>query len=512
MIDYRRYAAALEEIARQRPAAVRKHVCEHPKYLASFLALEVRDFHLDILEDAIRFRETLTLAPRGAGKSLMTIVVAAFLLVAWPGDWGEEMPSPEEFWAGADVNPSNLRVLIVGASTRNAVNMLSHLATMLRASQMERIFGCLQGERWTANFLDTSFRKSIAQREPSATAQGMQGRIRSIHADLLIADDLVGVDTASKKSQRKNLVHRWNTEVVFVRESHARTIYCGTRYHVEDFWGRLCDQYADGKFPNVCRIQALQGDPQQSYWEEHAPLEYLMELRDEVGHLAFELQMQQTAENITGGLYQAEWLEDELRFEDLTEAQKARAVTVIGLDPSTTSSADSDPSCFVVLTVVKPRDATDRPLFLVREVVHARQMSVLQMVQVGARLYKKYSAVRLGIEVVGGFELVAQRFREEAPWLKLALIRPGGRGAKSKEDIARSFTPFFELGLVRFEPATARNGIDYLRQELMAFGNGSGHDDSVDAFHVALRALGGGARTRGVGSGVKLHKLGIWGR
>jgi phage terminase large subunit-like protein len=133
------------------------------------------------------------------------------------------------------------------------------------------------------------------------------------------------------------------------------------------------------------------------------------------------------------------------------------------------------------------------------------------MVEVGARLYKKYNAVRLGVEVVAGFELVAQRFREEAPWIRLALIRPGGRGARSKEEVARSYQPLFELGLVRFEPATTKNGIDYLKQELMAF-PGSEHDDAVDAMNVAFRTLGGGARTRGVGGAVKLHKLGIWRR
>jgi hypothetical protein len=138
--------------------------------LMRLLGYQVADCHMSMLIHQESAEKTLTLAPRGIGKSTsMTVVRTIFELL---------------------LNP-NIRILIVSNTQTQAETFLREVKQHFeRNEKFIEVFGDMIGTKWDTKEIDIKMRTTFAK-ESNVTCLGVGGAIIGRHYDLIIGDDLV---------------------------------------------------------------------------------------------------------------------------------------------------------------------------------------------------------------------------------------------------------------------------------------------------------------------------------
>jgi len=473
-------ADGLQDFADERPDVARRWIEKHPANLMAYMGWAVEPFHAAGLDDALRYRESMWLAPRGSGKSTaLGVIFPAWLGLAKP----ENMhPSIGYLFEGAprQIGPHNIRIALTSNSADNAANLLWQIKSILTSPRVEKLFGLMEGRRWKDVRADTALRTE-SLRESTYTALGLGSKVTGGHYDFVVADDWVTEDNARTETQRRRLNDFWKFTVAPTREPWGRTIVNGTRYHPADWYGEVRDMHSRGLWQHVRRTRALEGDPPRSYWPEVYSVQKLLEIREQIGAIAFETQYQNEIDLLLGEFFERPWLENFAKWDDLPESERAKARTVIALDPAIKAGPRNDFSVFTVLSYVAP-------YFYVRRILRG-QWTQHELIQRALWMNEKYHPTQFGIEVVQGQEWLIQEMRRTAKAVPARPLIPQQHRGKDKVGRASQVRRHFELGRVKIEEPNVDNGIGRLIEEMMAFPTASdvpGMDDCVDSLVWAM--------------------------
>lgn len=487
----------LEELAKIKPDVARAFVQRHPANLMVYMDWEVEAFHRQAFDEALSHSESLWLAPRGSGKSTtLGVFLPSWLAISPPEMWDSSIPNlfPD---APSPIGPHNIRIALTSNSVENAASLLWQSKAILQSPKIEKLFGRLAGNRWKDVKADTSLR-TTDHREATFTALGLGSTIAGGHYDFEIVDDWVTEDNARTALQRRRLADFWKFTVAPTREPWGRTVADGTRYHPDDFYGDVRKWQEAGLWSHVRRTRALEGDEgsYRSYWPEIYPVERLLRIREEIGSLAFSTQYQNEVDQLLGEFFERGWCERFVKWSEVPKEDRAKAKTVIALDPSIKAGPRNDFSAFVVLSYIAP-------YFYVRQVLRG-QWTQHELIQRALYLNKVYRPAILGVEVVQGQEWLVQELKRTTT-IPVRSLRPQQFRGKDKIGRASQVRKNFELARVLFETPTLANGIGRLLEEMLAFSPAAGYtpgkDDCVDALvwalllmsrpQVRLRKLGG---------------------
>jgi len=165
-------------------------------------------------------RRKLILVPRGHLKS--SIITKAFAIQTLLED-------------------PNKRILISNQVWDKAREMLSEIKEFLTTkSHLPALFGKFESARWNADEIAIRQRKK-ALSSPSIGTTGTEAETTSSHYDLIIADDLHGLQNVQTKEQRDK-VKRYYRSLIDLLEPAGCLILVGTRWHLDDLYQDILDQ------------------------------------------------------------------------------------------------------------------------------------------------------------------------------------------------------------------------------------------------------------------------------
>jgi phage terminase large subunit-like protein len=488
---------------------------------------DVEPFHWDGLNDALNFRESFWLAPRGAGKSTaVAVFVPAWLALIDPAFMAQEI---RELNGGYGlfpnsprmVGPWNIRIALSSNSEQKAIGLHFQVQQILIGQKVQSIFGLQAGRRWKETVSEVKARKAGREqlaidytmqvlqpqgkllpldlleyesgelREGTFTVLGLGSTVAGGHYDAGVFDDWVTEENARTPVQRDKLQSFYATTVRGTLEPWSKQIGAGTRYHPADWYQTIRQWVEKGLWGTLRRTRALymaadpegpvdfsQVDQLRSYWPENYPVDELLKIREQIGAVAFATQYQNETDLMLGDFFDPKHLEVFTHWDQLPPQDRLKAKTVITCDPAIKGGKKNDYTAFVVTSYIAPN-------FYVRKVLRG-QWTEEEFLQHWSMLCAEYRPERVGIEVIQGLEWVLPKLRPRCgigAYFK-ALYPQSYRG-KDKEGRASAARTFMEQGRIFFDTPTPQNGVGRLIDECMAFPNAEnipGMDDCVDAF------------------------------
>lgn len=507
----RERAGLFEDAVRRHPDVVRDWLCSRPENLQLYLGWEVEDFHKKAFDDSMASKDMFWLAPRGSGKSTsLGIFKPTWLSIAPPEKWAPELRGKYEsgeFWPGAprDIGPHNIRVAMTSNSAERANSMLWQAKAILTDPRVCAAFdGSLASDsRWKEEAADTRLRTDRQVREATFTALGLGSKQAGGHYDVLVLDDWVTEDNARTEQRRQRLSDFWKFTVKGTQEPWGRRIGCGTRYHPNDWYEEVRDWVKRGLWKRMRVTPALfdgADGEQRSYWPSVYPVSRLLEIREEIGPVAFATQYQNAVDLMFGNFFSREAVERYRKWAEFPEKDRALARTVATCDPGIKDGPRNDFTAFVVASCISPY-------------IHARRClrgkwTLDQTVEQAKRLWAQYKFDELGVEVVQGQEWLVQALRRECSFRVRPLIPVQFRG-KDKPGRANHARTFFDRGQITFEEPSTENGVARLVEEMLSWepsNRAPGVDDCADAM-VWLVLMLTSAKTRLVRMGRRARRV-----
>lgn len=208
-------------------------------------------------------------------------------------------------------NNPNIRILIVSNSAAQAQGFLREIKDKITKSvKYRKMFGELfpedlknPGEKWTDR--EIIVRRSATYKDPTVSAMGAGGAILSKRADIIICDDILNLDNTRTADQREKIKQWYNEVLMPVLEPDGIIINVGTAWNLEDL---LHEQLKNPNYDVHRRYKAL-GEGNQPLWPQRWPFEKLMELKQELGSIAFNKSYQNEALASEDAVFKQGWLE-----------------------------------------------------------------------------------------------------------------------------------------------------------------------------------------------------------
>ena len=178
----------------------------------------------------------LALVPRAHQKSHCAAVYAAWMVIKQP-------------W---------ITILYVSATADLAEKQLYAIKNILDSKIVKRYWPDLldpdegKREKWAVGEIcvDSPIRKEEGVRDPTVKASGLTAGITGFHADAVFIDDAVTPNNAYTKEGRKK-VEMMYSQLSSIKNSHAKTVIVGTRYHPKDLYATvqetMLERYKEGE-------------------------------------------------------------------------------------------------------------------------------------------------------------------------------------------------------------------------------------------------------------------------
>lgn len=145
------------------------------------------------------------------------------------------------------LNNPNIRILLANQVWDKSREMLSEIKGHLEGkSELPKLFGNFVSGRWNEEKIEVAQRtKSLAA--PTIGTTGVEAEMTSTHFDLIILDDLMGLQNYKTKDQRDK-VRAFYRSMINLLEPNGTLIVLGTRWHQDDIYQTILDnerQYYD---------------------------------------------------------------------------------------------------------------------------------------------------------------------------------------------------------------------------------------------------------------------------
>ena len=436
----------------------------------------VMDLHKSIISNISSNNTTMDLAPRGHGKSTVGDV---------------------DFCITKILRNPNIRIMIGSKTQTQAEAFLKEIRTHFEQNvDLHRVFGDWHTGKdnvWNDREFTVN-KRTMIKKEATVTALGASGAVISKHFDIIIGDDIVGLENARTERQRANLKEWFYSSLVPTLEPDGEIHILGTRYNPLDLYEELIKS---GNYQvNIQRaIQIVNGE-EKSLWEEKFTLEKLRQIRAESGKIIFNMQYQNDTELAKGKIFKAQYfryyeeykldydfLKAKIRIKNAEGIDQWKKVRVyMGADLAISESESSNNDYFVLMMIGVDEDRN----VYVLEYVKERLTFNTQLNTIISYGRDKYPMVeRVGVETVAYQKSLAQELR------RLSLL-PIININTSKDKVTRAMrrSANFENHKVFF-----REGMDDLEECLLLFPEVE-HDDLFDALDFAMSMADAGNEIR----------------
>ncbi len=396
----------------------------------------IEPYHLKLLKNHLSSNRTLSMGPRGSGKSyILTTAYSIMNLLKYP----------------------EKSIAVACKKQGQAQDLIRQIKNYFQEDHVKELFGNLQGDLWNETSLNLSNKVDKTQLEPSITAAAVSADTSFIskHFDIIILDDIVGVENSATVGQREKLISFYNSTIVPASKPKTEIHCIGTHYHWSDFWVYL----ENLKVYKILKMQAINNG--KSYWPEWVSYEALIKKKKEIGTKDFNMQYQMKVDRQNGGIFKSKWI----KTYSILPNEKFQ--TIISVDPAISRKDGAD---YFVISVCK----YDRlgNMYVVDQV--RDKLSVKEQVNLIKTFTVTYpDAIRVGIESVAYQQALYQLCREE-----------GIRGVvpiktiKDKVSRFNSFSARLEAGEVFINKNLPT--LDILTEEMIDF-PGATHDDTIDS-------------------------------
>ena len=337
-------------------------------------------------------------------------------------------------------------------------------------------------------------KRSIIKKEATLTALGASGAVISKHFDVIIGDDLVGLENARTEKQRSNLKEWFYSSLFPTLEPDGEIHILGTRYNPLDLYEDLIK--SKDYVVNTQRAIRVVNGKKVSLWEEKFSLERLEAILKQSGKIIFNMQYQNDTELAKGKIFKAQYFRyyEEYKIDYDFQTAKVRIKTEDGIDQwikvrlcfgcdLAISEKEQDKGDYFVLMVIGV-DA-DHNVYVL-DYVKERLTFNTQLNTIIDYGRNKFPMVeRIGVETVAYQKSLAQELR------RLSLL-PIININTSKDKVTRAMrrSANFENHKVYF-----REGMDDLEECLLLFPEVD-HDDLFDALDFAMTMADGGNEIR----------------
>ncbi len=136
-------------------------------------------------------------------------------------------------------NP-NIRILIANGVWDMARKFLDEIKAQLENSQLKYLFGDFVSARWNADEIIVRQRtKSL--KEPTIMTTGVEAETTGGHYDLIILDDLMGLQNTQTPEQREK-VKKFRRSMLNLLEPKGLLIEVMTRWHLDDTFSEILEK------------------------------------------------------------------------------------------------------------------------------------------------------------------------------------------------------------------------------------------------------------------------------
>ena len=484
MLDYSKVQIVedmLEE-ADNRDAMI-KHLIENSAFEVAYYLVcryitkrNVMELHKSIISNIAGSKSTLDLAPRGFGKSTVGDV---------------------DYCITNILRDPNIRIMIGSKTQTQAEAFLKEVRSHFEQNvDLIRIFGDWRKSKdnvWNDREFTVN-KRTVIKKEATLTALGASGAVISKHFDIIIGDDLVGLENARTERQRANLKEWFYSSLFPTLEPDGEIHILGTRYNPLDLYE---DLIKSGSYVvNIQRAINVQDGEEKSLWEEKFTLERLKQIRADSGKIIFNMQYQNDTELAKGKIFKAKYFRyyEEYKLDYDFQTAKVRIKTAEGIDQwikvrvyfgcdLAISEKETDNNDYFVCMVV---GVDDEKNVYVLEYVKERLTFNTQLNTIISYGRDKYPMVeRIGVEANAYQKALSQELR------RLSLL-PIININTSKDKVTRAMrrSANFENCKVFF-----REGMDDLEECLLLFPEVD-HDDLFDALDFAMNMADGANEIR----------------
>jgi predicted phage terminase large subunit-like protein len=421
-----------------------------------------KQYHWDWAALCIRERECGVVAPRGHGK---TSRIGAPIVAWWT------IHHPDEAWLITSYSPSLARATVTDIADR-----LQREWWAPGRPGPGYVYPGLVSKALTGHPAEICYSTRAAGRtDPNIRGAGILGEgITGFHYDGVLADDVVGTETARTAGAMERLERFWGQKLMPTLTGKKRLWRMFTLYSPQDLNARaidrglpICDEHRSAV------IGDLQDDDCQVLDENYHDLESLRAIRAEIGAVDFALQFQNDTSAAEGAFFRREWLECAA---DGTEPAQLERVVLTG-DLAYSGGAGSDYTALVVAG--RDRRGTYHLLDLVRH----RYDSISQTADAIQRLHRAWKphvvATEAGPGAMNQLHHQLDRLLRDRGISGLKRLRAAG----NKEQRAAGLQARLETGVWKI-PVAGTGVYAALRGELLSFPRGE-HDDMVDALAYA---------------------------
>lgn len=484
MLDYGR-VQIVEEMLEQadNKDAMIKYLIENASFEVAYYLVctyitkrSVQELHKSIISNISSNKSTLDLAPRGFGKSTVGDV---------------------DYCITRILRDPNIRIMIGSKTQTQAQAFLKEIRTHFEQNEnLLRVFGDWKTHKdnvWNDREFTVN-KRNIIKKEATVTALGASGAVISKHFDIIIGDDLVGLENARTERQRANLKEWFYSSLFPTLEPDGEIHILGTRYNPLDLYE---DLIKSGSYTvNIQKaIQVVDG-VECSLWEDKFTLEKLKQIRADSGKIIFNMQYQNDTELAKGKIFKAKYFKyyeeykldydfqtAKIRIKNAEGVDQWKKVRVyMGADLAISEKENEDNDYFVLMMI----GVDDEKNVYVLEYVKERLTFNSQLNTIISYGRNKYPMVeRIGVETNQYQKALAQELR------RLSLL-PVININTSKDKVTRAMrrSANFENGKVFF-----REGMDDLEECLLLFPEVD-HDDLFDALDHAMHMADGGNEIR----------------
>jgi predicted phage terminase large subunit-like protein len=436
----------------------------------------VQGLHKSIIANISTNKSTLDLAPRGFGKSTVGDV---------------------DYCITRILRDPNIRIMIGSKTQTQAEAFLKEIRTHFEQNvDLLRIFGDWKKSKdnvWNDREFTVN-KRTIIKKEATVTALGASGAVISKHFDIIIGDDLVGLENARTERQRANLKEWFYSSLFPTLEPDGEIHILGTRYNPLDLYE---DLIKSGSYAvNIQRaLQTVEGK-ECSLWEDKFSVEKLRQIRADSGKIIFNMQYQNDTELAKGKIFKAQYFRYYEEYKLDYDFQTAKVLiknaegierwikvrVYMGADLAISESENSNNDYFVLMMIGVDEDRN----VYVLEYIKERLSFNAQLNTIISYGRNKYPMVeRVGVETVAYQKSLAQELR------RLSLL-PIININTSKDKVTRAMrrSANFENGKVFF-----REGMDDLEECLLLFPEVD-HDDLFDGLDFAMTMADSGNEIR----------------
>lgn len=392
----------------------------------------------------------------------------------------------------------DLRILLISKSASLATNILREIKQNIEENpRIKEVFPELEPKTpWSD--IEIQVKRTGILKDPSVTGVGLHGSLTGKRADIIILDDPFDEQEVSSSLQRQK-VENWIEKVALpVLTPDGEIIAVGTRWHYDDYWGKLLEKTDHNGNPLYkCLIYRAILNPEEqdpakwnTLWPEKWDWKRLLSRKNEMGTLRFNCLYQNDPSGYEGVLFNPA----HLHFYDPKVALLERLKDLdifVGVDPNIKEDPKADNTALVTIAV----DRNRKEIFVLG-------MFAKPMEFTGQLRAIRQHALRLQPEgFPEGSERPPQKIGVESVAYQRTLMRTAYMNGLPVVEVHHTKTnklqrilalqPHFESGRIKFP---SKGGMkegkkpiwwDEFYQEYVTFPRGR-RDDRMDALEIAI--------------------------